>query len=136
MSSMKNVVVVIGTGGMGTAIIRRIGSGSKVVIADVDERQLSKVADTFRDDAYDVVPREVDVSDPHSVRQLAVDCAALGPVMTVVHTAGVSPVHASIQMILAWILSVRLLSSTPFKRLSRREAPAYSSPQWPGRWRR
>lgn len=101
MSSQKRIVVVIGTGGMGVSAVRRIGAGATVVLADFDEAKLAAVAETLRLDGYDVVPHAVDVSKADSVEALATDAAALGPIMTVVHTAGLSPVQAPLGAVLA-----------------------------------
>lgn len=101
MSVQKRVVVVIGTGGMGVAAVRRIGHGATVVLADFDEAKLTEVSDLLRGDGYDVVPHTVDVSKVDSVDKLATDAAALGAVTTVIHTAGLSPVQAPVGAILA-----------------------------------
>lgn len=103
----QKVVVVIGTGGMGLTAIKRVGVGATVVIADFDETRLKTVADTVRTDGFDVVAHVVDVSKADSVKALAADAAKLGPVTTVVHTAGLSPAQAPP----AAILSVDLLGT-------------------------
>lgn len=100
MSSSTGVVVVTGAGGMGTAIARRIGSGSTVVLADCDEGALSSATRTLMDSGYDVVTRLADVADEDAVESLAAEAADLGRVTAVVHTAGVSPGQASVQRIL------------------------------------
>jgi NAD(P)-dependent dehydrogenase (short-subunit alcohol dehydrogenase family) len=94
------VVVVVGAGGMGCAVARRIGAGSTVVLADVNEQSLEPAARALRADGYDVVSRAIDVSRKDSVEVLAADAAARGSVAAVVHTAGVSPVQATVDAIL------------------------------------
>jgi NAD(P)-dependent dehydrogenase (short-subunit alcohol dehydrogenase family) len=101
MSVQKRIVVLIGTGGMGLAAVRRTALGATVVLADFDEARLNAAADDLRVEGYDVVPQRVDVSKAESVEQLATDAAALGPVTTVIHTAGLSPVQAPVGAILA-----------------------------------
>lgn len=101
MSVQKRIVVLIGTGGMGLAAVRRTALGATVVLADFDEAKLNAVADLLRVEGYDVVPQFVDVSKAESVEKLATDAAALGPVTTVIHTAGLSPVQAPVGAILA-----------------------------------
>lgn len=97
----KPVVVVIGVGGMGMQIARRQGAGARLVAADFDEELLAAAADELAADGYEVAPVRVDVSDRASVAALAAQCAALGPVTQVAHTAGLSPVQAPTAAVLA-----------------------------------
>ncbi|MFJ7004349.1 SDR family oxidoreductase [Streptomyces albidoflavus] len=91
----RNVVVVIGVGGMGEAIARRQGPGNRLLLADFDEATLAAVAGRLRGRGHEVVTQAVDVSSASSVTALAEAAAGLGPVTQVVHTAGLSPVQAS-----------------------------------------
>ena len=95
------VVVVIGVGGMGQAAVRRLGSGRELVLADVSEHQLARVADVLTGDGYAVQTVRTDVSKADDVVELARAAAQVGPIRTVVHTAGVSPVQATPQQIIA-----------------------------------
>jgi len=97
----KNVLVVIGVGGMGLAIARRVGSGAKVLLADFNETILTAAAQQLRGEGHDVVAQKVDVSDRASVAALADAAAELGRVHQVAHTAGLSPVQASVEAIVA-----------------------------------
>jgi NAD(P)-dependent dehydrogenase (short-subunit alcohol dehydrogenase family) len=97
---MSDVLVVVGAGGMGEAIARRIGAGKQVVVADFAEATLDRVATALRGDGFIVHPHLVDVSSAESVHVLADAAAQLGEVRQVAHTAGLSPVQASIQAIL------------------------------------
>ena len=97
----KNVLVVIGVGGMGLAIARRLGSGATVLLADFNETTLAAAAEQLRVEGHDVVERRVDVSERASVAALADAAAQLGPVHQVAHTAGLSPVQASVEAIVA-----------------------------------
>ncbi|MGW8654755.1 saccharopine dehydrogenase NADP-binding domain-containing protein, partial [Nocardia salmonicida] len=74
----EEVLVVIGIGGMGQAIARRLGSGKRVVLADFDETALRTVAETMRADGYAVTSVHVDVSVRESVLARAATAAALG----------------------------------------------------------
>ncbi|MDT7784634.1 MAG: hypothetical protein QOF58_3053, partial [Pseudonocardiales bacterium] len=99
---MKNqVLVVIGAGGMGQAIARRLGAGKVVLLADFNETTLHTAAETLRGDGHNVTTLPVDVSSHKSVTVLAQKAAALGSVTQVAHTAGLSPVQASPAAILA-----------------------------------
>ncbi|HEX3427077.1 MAG TPA: SDR family oxidoreductase [Acidimicrobiales bacterium] len=97
----KDVVVVIGAGGIGQAIARRQGTGRLVLLADYNDQTLKTAADSLEAGGHDVTTRGVDVSRLDSVRSLAEEAAGLGPVAQVIHTAGLSPVQASPQAILA-----------------------------------
>ncbi|RZD88564.1 SDR family oxidoreductase [Streptomyces albidoflavus] len=91
----RNVVVVIGVGGMGEAIARRQGPGNRLLLADFDEATLAAVAERLRGQGHEVVTQAVDVASASSVTALAEAAVGLGPVTQVVHTAGLSPVQAS-----------------------------------------
>ena len=96
----EDVLVVIGAGGMGRAIARRLGSGRQVLLADFDADALNTAADLLRGAGQQVTTRSVDVSDGASVASLADAAADLGRVTHVAHTAGLSPVQASTEAIL------------------------------------
>jgi NAD(P)-dependent dehydrogenase (short-subunit alcohol dehydrogenase family) len=96
-----DVVVVTGAGGMGEAIARRLGSGRTLVIADASEAQLAQTRARLADAGHDVHSLRTDVSAPADVAALAATAAELGPICAVVHTAGVSPVQATTEQIVA-----------------------------------
>jgi NAD(P)-dependent dehydrogenase (short-subunit alcohol dehydrogenase family) len=97
----RDVVVVIGVGGMGELIARRQGAGKQLVIADFSQDALDRVASVLRVDGYDVTEHKVDVSSRESMAALASSAASLGPVSQVIHTAGLSPVQAPVAAIVA-----------------------------------
>jgi NAD(P)-dependent dehydrogenase (short-subunit alcohol dehydrogenase family) len=98
---VTKVLTVIGVGGMGRAIARRLGSGSAILLADFNTEALNLTAAGLRDDGFSVTTQTVDVSSIDSVRELAAKAASLGTVSQVAHTAGLSPVQASVDAILA-----------------------------------
>jgi NAD(P)-dependent dehydrogenase (short-subunit alcohol dehydrogenase family) len=97
----REVLTVIGVGGMGQAITRRLGSGKTVLLADYNEGTLAAVGEALSADGHHVDSHGVDVSSPESVRKLAEHAASLGAVTQVAHTAGLSPSQASAEAILA-----------------------------------
>ena len=97
----QQVVVVIGAGGIGQAIGRRQGSGRTVLLADRNETVLKNAQDAVEAAGHSVVTHAVDVSSRESVHALAQYAAGLGEVVNVVHTAGLSPVQATPEAILA-----------------------------------
>ncbi|HUV10659.1 MAG TPA: SDR family oxidoreductase [Acidimicrobiia bacterium] len=97
----SDVVVVTGAGGMGEAIARRIGAGHTVVLADFGETQLADVSTRLEALGHRVRPVPADVSSAADVRGLARTAAELGTIRSVVHTAGVSPVQATVEQIVS-----------------------------------
>jgi len=97
---MVEVVVVTGIGGMGVACAHRLGAGHHLVLADFDEAKLAAVTESLVADGFTVTPHAVDVSDRASVDRLAAAVRAIGPLRTLVHTAGLSPTQASAARVL------------------------------------
>jgi NAD(P)-dependent dehydrogenase (short-subunit alcohol dehydrogenase family) len=87
-SSDKEVLVVIGTGGMGLSIARRVGPGRVIVLADINQSGLEAAAEGLTADGHDVVTQQVDVTSRSSVASVADRAASMGRVTAVVHTAG------------------------------------------------
>jgi NAD(P)-dependent dehydrogenase (short-subunit alcohol dehydrogenase family) len=96
----REVAVVVGVGGMGQAIARRLAPSRHLVLADVAPTLLDTVATTLVGEGHLVTPVVIDVSDGDAVAGLAAAASALGPVAVIVHTAGLSPVQASAEAIL------------------------------------
>jgi len=97
----QDVLVVVGVGGMGQAIARRLGAGKTVLLSDFNEETLQAAAAALSADGHDVRTCAVDVSSAQSVKALAEDAAALGRVTQVAHTAGLSPSQADTAAVLA-----------------------------------
>ena len=97
----KDVVVLLGAGAMGTAIVRRVAAGKKILLGDISEKALERVSHDFQYSGYDVQTYIVDACDPASLRAFAEKAASLGPVKTFVMTAGASPGQASPAHIIA-----------------------------------
>jgi len=96
----KDVIVVIGAGGIGLAIARRQGFGRVILLADHDENTLARSAAALGAASYDVTTQAVDVSLRASVAALAETASAMGPVMQVINTAGLSPNMAPVDKVL------------------------------------
>jgi NAD(P)-dependent dehydrogenase (short-subunit alcohol dehydrogenase family) len=100
-SSNNEVLVVIGVGGMGLSVARRVGAGRTIVLADINEAGLETAADALTSDGHRVLTREVDVTSRGSVAAVAEMAEGAGRVAAVVHTAGLSPQQASAEAVLA-----------------------------------
>jgi NAD(P)-dependent dehydrogenase (short-subunit alcohol dehydrogenase family) len=96
----NNVIVIVGSGGMGATIARRLGSGRTIVLSDVNSHALEVTANALAANGHEVHARTVDVTSPSSVTDLAAYAATLGPITNLVHTAGVSPEQADVNTIL------------------------------------
>lgn len=91
----KAVVALLGAGSMGTAIVRRIAAGKKILLGDISEKALERVSADFRHSGYDVETCQVNALEKASVEAFAKRAAELGPVMYFIDTAGASPNQAS-----------------------------------------
>ena len=93
-NEQKQVVALLGAGSMGTAIVRRIGAGKKILLGDISDKALERVGEDFRRSGYDVETIQVNALQKESVEAFARKAAELGPVMYVIDTAGASPNQA------------------------------------------
>ena len=96
----KKVIALLGAGSMGTAIVRRIAAGKKILLGDISENNLERTANDLRYSGYDVETRIVNALEKDSVEAFAQTAAALGDVMYFIDTAGASPNQASPEHIL------------------------------------
>lgn len=97
---MADVVVVIGAGSIGQAIVRRVSAGKIVLLADLREETAETAARTLIDAGFSATTAKVDVTSRTSVHALVETAQKLGDVWGVIHAAGVSPSQASPAMIL------------------------------------
>ena len=97
---MTNVIVVIGAGSIGQAIVRRVAAGKQVLLADIRQENADAAAKTLSDAGFNVTTATVDVSSRVSVHTLVEAATKLGEVSGVIHAAGVSPSQASPETIL------------------------------------
>ncbi|MGX5208113.1 SDR family NAD(P)-dependent oxidoreductase [Streptomyces violaceus] len=80
----RDVVVVTGAGGMGTAVARRLGSGRTLILADHSRERLDQVVAELSAEGYAVRGVPTDVSDRASVEELARLSAEQGRITAVV----------------------------------------------------
>jgi NAD(P)-dependent dehydrogenase (short-subunit alcohol dehydrogenase family) len=97
---MKSVIVVIGAGSIGQAIVRRIGAGKHIVLADLRPENAEAAAGVLSDAGFAASTVTVDVSSRASVHDLVQTTTGLGNITGVIHAAGVSPSQASPETIL------------------------------------
>lgn len=97
---MSEVVVLVGSGFIGQAIARRVGSGKQIVLADLREGNALAAADVLADAGFEVTTTTANVSSRADVEALVATATAFGPVTGLIHAAGVSPSQASPEAIL------------------------------------
>lgn len=97
----KPVIALLGAGSMGTAIVRRIAAGKKILLGDISEKNLDRVSHDFKYSGYDVETMIVNALEKNSVEAFARKAASLGPVMYFIDTAGASPNQAKPEHIIA-----------------------------------
>ena len=96
----KEVIALLGAGSMGTAIARRIAAGKTILLGDISEKNLARVANDLRTSGYAVETMVVNALDKTSVEAFAEKAASLGPVKYFIDTAGASPNQTSPEHIL------------------------------------
>lgn len=87
----KEVIALLGAGSMGTAIVRKIAAGRKILLGDISEANLERVSHDFQYSGYDVETMTVNALEKESVEAFAEKAASLGDVMYFIDTAGASP---------------------------------------------
>ena len=96
----RKVVVLIGAGSIGQAIVRRVGAGKHVVLADKRLEAAQAAAKTLEDAGFDTSAVAADLSSRESILSLIEHAQKFGNIMNLVNAAGVSPSQASVATIL------------------------------------
>jgi len=97
---MTDVTVVIGAGGIGQAIVRRISSGRHVLVANHTRASAEAAAQLLEDAGFETTAMQADVSDRAMIQAVVRTAQELGPIKALVQAAGVSPSQAPIEAIL------------------------------------
>ena len=97
---MKDITVVIGAGGIGQAIARRISSGRHIVVANHTHEAADAAAKVLALAGFETTAMRADVSDRATIQAVIRKAQALGPIKALVQAAGVSPSQAPIEAIL------------------------------------
>ncbi|MGF7076413.1 SDR family oxidoreductase [Mucilaginibacter sp. 3215] len=100
MKTSNNVIVLTGAGQLGMAIVRRMGYGNKMFVADWKIENAQAISKTLTEAGFDVVPFKVDISSRESVQELIRAAQQEGEIAMLINAAGVSPSQASIEQIL------------------------------------
>lgn len=97
---MREVVLWVGAGEIGKAIVRRIAAGRKVIAGDKRLENARCAAEELNNVGFDVEPTEVDLSERDSILAAIDEANRHGVVKYMVNSAGVSPSQASVETIL------------------------------------
>ena len=97
---MKDTVVVLGAGGIGQAIARRIGAGRHVVLADLKIGNAQAAAKILDDAGFETSAVAADLGSRESILALIDHARRFGEIRNVVCAAGVSPSQAPVATIL------------------------------------
>jgi NAD(P)-dependent dehydrogenase (short-subunit alcohol dehydrogenase family) len=105
------LAVVVGAGGMGVAVARRLGQRYRLLLTDINAERLESAAKTLRDEGSHVAMAVCDITDAVSVLQLAQTAAQQGPLRVLAHVAGLSPSMADWRTIMRVnLLGARLMA--------------------------
>ena len=96
----KDVAVLIGSGSIGQAIIRRVGAGKHVVLGDLRQEAADAAAKILEDAGFEVSTVAVDISSRDSIKKLIEHAQQFGQIKNLVNAAGVSPSQAPVSAIL------------------------------------
>ena len=92
------LAVVVGAGGLGMAVARRLGQDYRLLIADRDEPHLTRQLLALRAAGYDATGQGCDVTKPEDIARLA---AVAGKPRALANVVGLSPAMADFHTIMA-----------------------------------
>jgi len=101
------LAVVVGAGGLGMAIARRLGQTHRLLLTDRDNGHLDAQGVRLREEGHDVTPFRCDVTNANDVAGLAEFAARLGSVRTLAYVVGLSPSSSDFRS----IMSVNLIGA-------------------------
>ena len=98
--SSKEVAVLFGTGSIGQAIVRRIGVGKHIVLADLSEEHARQTAQLLENAGYECSTIQANLGSREDILAVVAEAQRWGEVKNVVNAAGVSPSQATVSEIL------------------------------------
>ncbi|WP_125569089.1 SDR family oxidoreductase [Companilactobacillus insicii] len=96
----NSVVVLFGAGAIGEAIVRRVSSGRRLLLADYSENKLSTMQKKLQEAGFSVETIKADLSSRDSIKEVVSKAQSMGDIMGLVNAAGVSPSQASVKEVL------------------------------------
>ena len=98
--SKKDVAVLLGTGSIGQAIVRRVGAGKHIVLADLKLENAERAAKILEDAGFETSVISTDLGSREAILKLVEHAKQFGEIKNLINAAGVSPSQASVQDIL------------------------------------
>ena len=96
----KDVVVLVGAGGIGIAIARRVAQGKHLVVTSLTQEETDRVVERLKKDGFDVTGIACDLSKRTDIVAVIEHAQQFGPITNVICAGGVSPSQAPIAQIL------------------------------------
>ena len=96
----KDVVVLVGAGGIGIAIARRVAQGKHLVVTTLTQEETKRVVERLKKDGFDVTGVACDLSSRDDILAVIEHARQFGPITNVICAGGVSPSQAPIARIL------------------------------------
>jgi NAD(P)-dependent dehydrogenase (short-subunit alcohol dehydrogenase family) len=93
--------VVVGAGGLGTAVARRLGLSHRLLVADRDADHAERQCAALRGDGFDATAVACDVTKPDDIARLAASAAARPAVRTLANVVGLSPAAKDFHAVMA-----------------------------------
>jgi len=118
------LALVIGAGGIGMAIARRLGQRHRLLIADLDGARVAAAARQLCDEGHDATAHQCDITDAAAVDQLAEKVRQSGPFRVLVHVAALSPGMGQAETILSVNLKGAFLIERALQPLAEQGAAA------------
>ncbi len=97
---MKKVAVLLGTGSIGQAIVRRVAAEKHVVLADYNEKNAQAAQKILEDAGFECSTIKCDLGSHEDVLNLVKEAQKYGEVANLINAAGVSPSQAPVSEIL------------------------------------
>lgn len=97
----KQVVVLVGAGGIGRAIARRVAFGKHLVVTNLTQEETDEAVDEFRTGGFEVSGLPCDLSKRDDIQAVVEHAKGYGEIVNVICAGGVSPSQAPISKILA-----------------------------------
>ena len=98
--AQRPLAVVIGAGGMGLAVARRLGQVHRILLVDIDKDRAAQAATELAASGIEASACTCDVTSQASVQALADEIAGLGGWTALAHVVGLSPSMGNFQQIL------------------------------------
>lgn len=100
-NAQHEVVVLVGAGGIGMAIARRVASDRKLLVTNLTQQETDAAVKALEEAGFDVEGMPCDLSKRADIQAVAARAQELGSVVNVICAGGVSPSQAPIPTILA-----------------------------------